>query len=86
MTKCLRCGKEFWVKHKKNKETPLYCQKCRNAQSMAAHQVKRESIHVRVVSQEVSYKGEVEALRRVEIYNPRLLDKLRKIDEKEETL
>lgn len=85
---CLRCNREFSTKpkkvvtlvngkRKKHYEVKDYCQSCRHIVTKAKQHGIKERIQVRIREKKVNIKKEVEMLRRLENYNPALLDKLR---------
>lgn len=83
--KCLRCRKKFSTKPKKNKitgqyEEEDYCAKCRHLKEKYKQKKVSDRIRIRVLNKKVDLRMEVETLRRLEIYNPRLIEKLRRED------
>jgi flavoprotein len=87
--KCARCQKEFTTKPKKVKtrvndklmvhwEEEDYCQRCRHGVIKMKQMGIKEKLDVRVRERKVDIKKEVETLRRMENYNPALLEKLRR--------
>jgi len=83
---CLRCGKIFSAKPKKddlgNWYVEQYCQACRNKQEMARQLVKvNQGPRVRIAAKKVDLKSEVRDLVWAENRYPELVKKLR--EEKE---
>jgi len=64
----------------KEKDPQTYCQKCRNRMNMAGHRVQKEDTQIKVLGDKVDYRRDVEALRLLEIHNPVLLERLRKVE------
>lgn len=81
---CLRCHKKFDSKLYNNKKTgkkefrQVFCSPCRKTMSRVKDMDKKERINVRLISDKVNYAHEVEALRRMEVSNPRLVERLRR--------
>jgi len=85
---CLRCGKEFWTKPKKNKdgdwEVVQYCQGCRNKVRQEEQRKKKGEINIMVVENKVNLRRRVNELIWLENRHPQLVDKIRgkKVNEK----
>jgi len=80
--KCLRCGREFFDKPKKNKlikewEEKEYCQRCRHLISMVKQRPQKERARIRVIADKIDLRQDVEVLRAMERFNPAALDRLR---------
>ena len=81
---CLRCHKKFDSKLYRNRENnkkefrQVFCSSCRKTMGRAKDIGRKERVNVRLISDRVNYAHEVEALRRMEVSNPRLVERLRR--------
>lgn len=71
--KCLGCGTEMWIPLNKKKEK-VYCRECEN--KIRRGEALDTKINIREVTEKVDIRSEIEALRRIEVTNPRLLEEL----------
>ena len=82
---CLRCHKKFLSKLIKNKRTgkkefrAVFCGKCtREMNRTKGMEQKQKMHHIKLISEKINLANEVEALRRMELINPRLIERLRR--------
>lgn len=78
---CLRCGRSFWDKPKKNKdgdwETHEYCLRCRLGMKKGERKGKQRKANIRFIADKADLKREVDALIYLENRYPKLVEKLR---------
>jgi len=69
---CLRCNKPFFTKKKED-----YCLQCRLLRNVIKDKIRKEEISIKIISTKSDLRDEVETLRRMEHFNPVLVERLR---------